>query len=177
MPSAARQSPGEQFLLGEPQAPQVPGGHLPVVGGVADAESLRIGHLESAGGKEFPGRTGSRGENLLRIKIRGGPVRLDQPAAPGLLLAGNMPALFITELNAGSGSQPLHRLSESQGVDLADKGDDVATLGAGEAVPQAAGRRDIERRRLLLVERAESLQRAAARATQLEIFPDYFPDG
>src|SRR5258708_10020757 len=177
MAAPARQSPGEQFLFSEPQAPQVPGGHLPVVGGVADTESLRVGRLESPGGKELPAGAGSSGQELLRIKLCSGPVRLDQPAPPGLLLAGNLAALLVTKLDPGPGCQALNGLGEPESVDLADEGDNVATLGAGEAVPQAAGRGHMERRRLLLVERAESLERAAARSAQLQVFPDYFRDG
>src|ERR1022692_2841021 len=177
MPSAARESPGEQLVLGEPQAAQVPGGHLPVVGRVADAEPLRGGDVESAGGEEVARRAGSDGQELLRIIIGGRPVRLEQPAALRLLLAGDMAALLVAQLDADPGRQPLHRLGEAESVDLADERDDVTALGAGEAVPQAASRGDVERRRLLLVERAQALHRAAARATQLEVLPDDLGDG
>src|ERR1022692_854153 len=177
VPAAARQSPGEQLVLGEPQAAQVPGGHLPVVGGVADAEPLGVGDLESARGEELASWRGTGGQELLRIKLGRRPVRFEQPAPLRLLLAWNMAALLVAQLDAAPGRQPLHRLGEAESVDLADERDDVTALGAGEAVPQAASRGDVERRRLLLVERAQALHRAAARATQLEELPDDLGDG
>src|SRR5580658_2759 len=47
----------------------------------------------------------------------------------------------------------------------------------GKAVEQSAGGGDVERRRLLVVERAETLERAAARALQLQVLADHLVDG
>ena len=67
--------------------------------------------------------------------------------------------------------QPLHRLHEGQVLDLLQEGEDVAALAAAEAVVVAAGRADLERRRLLVVERAQALEVAAAGVAQRDVLP------
>src|SRR5215467_2850048 len=103
-------------------------------------------------------------------------MRLDQPAAARQFLAGDRTALLVSQIDTGPRRQPLDRLSEAQAVDLAHERDDVAAFCAGEAVPQPASGRDVERRSLFLVERAESLKRAAASAAQLQVLPDNLGD-
>src|SRR5215467_3111454 len=102
---------------------------------------------------------------------------LQHAAALGLLLAGNPPALLVTQLETGARGQPLDGLREGQAVDFLHELDDVAALGAGEAVPQPAGRGHVERRGLLVVERAQPLQRAAAGAAELEVLAHHLVDG
>src|SRR4051794_15505687 len=53
-----------------------------------------------------------------------------------------------------------------------DEGDDVAAFSATEAMEQVSRRRDVERRRLLVVERAQPLQAAAAGTLELEGLAD-----
>ena len=85
-------------------------------------------------------------------------MRGEQPAALALLLAGDVTALLVAELDAGPAGEPLDRLGEGEVVDLLHELDDVTAVRAGEAVPQAAGRGDVERRGLLVVERAQALE-------------------
>ena len=85
-------------------------------------------------------------------------MRVDQPAALALLLAGHVAALLVAQFEAGPAGQPLDRLDEAEPVDLLHELDDVAALGAAEAVEQAAGRGDVERGCLLVVERAQPLE-------------------
>ena len=99
-----------------------------------------------------------------------------QPAALALLLAGDVAALLVPELDIGPGREPLDRLGEREVVDLLHELDHVPAVRAGEAVPQAAGRGDVEGRRLLVVERAQALERAAARVAKLEVLADDLVD-
>src|SRR5258708_14797867 len=87
-----------------------------------------------------------------------------------------MAAALVNDLDARPGRQALDRLGEIEAIDLADKGDNVAARRAREAVPETASRRDMERRGLFLVERAQALQGTAAGAAQLEVLPDHFGD-
>src|SRR5215472_11135346 len=82
-----------------------------------------------------------------------------------------MPALLIPQLDPGSGGQPLDRLGEPKVVDPLHEFDDIAALGAGEAVPKATRRSHVERRRLLFMKRAQRLERVRASGPQLQILP------
>ena len=68
-------------------------------------------------------------------------------------------------------------------LDLLDERVDVATLAAAEAVKMPVVGPDVKRRRLLVVERAQALQRIRARAPQLHVVaddvldPDAFANG
>ena len=71
----------------------------------------------------------------LGVELGGGPVRVDHPAALALLLAGHVAALLVAQLDAGPAGQSFDRLDEAEPVDLLHELDDVAALGATEAVP------------------------------------------
>src|SRR5499425_2402107 len=88
-----------------------------------------------------------------------------------------MAALLIGQLDAGPGGEALDGLGEGEVVDLLHEPDDVAAVRAGEAVPQATGRGHVEGRGLLVVERAQPLERAAAGVAELEVFTDHIGDG
>ena len=89
-----------------------------------------------------------------------------QPLALRILAAGS-----LAELHACSLRQPSERLRKVDRVALHDEVEDVATPAAAEALPGLARRRDGERRRLLAVERAQSLVRRA-RLAQLDGLAD-----
>ncbi len=91
----------QQLLLGEAAPAQVPGQRVPFRRGEPDAEPGRVGQLEAARGQERPPDRGVGAGQPLGVELGGGPVRLDEPAALGLLLAGDMPALLIAQLEAG----------------------------------------------------------------------------
>ena len=77
----------------------------------------------------------------------------------------------LVELDARARGQDLERLGEADAVALHDEAEDVAAQAAAEALPALAGRGDVERRRLLTVERAETLV-GAARLLQLDGLAD-----
>ena len=63
-------------------------------------------------------------------------------------------------------------LDEADVLDLLDERVDVAALAAAEAVEVAVVGADVKRRRLLVVERAQALQRVGAGAAQLDVVAD-----
>ncbi len=170
-PALPGQPAAEQLGVGEAAAAQVPGQRVPVGRGVPDSEPRPASLLESSRGQESARGGGFASDDPFCIEIRGRAVRVDQPPALGVLLARDVPALLVPQLDAGPGREPFHRLGEAQVVDPLHEPDDVAALGAGEAVPQPAGRGDVEGRRLLLVERAQPLERAAPGAAELQVLP------
>src|SRR5262249_57761623 len=135
-----------------------------------------VGQLEPAVGQDPARGQGGRPVQPFGIEFGGGLVGLQQPAALALLLAGDVAAPLVPELEAGPGREPLDRLREREVIDLLHELDDVPAVGAGEAVPQATGGGDVEGRRLLVVERAQALERAAARVAELEVLADYLID-
>ncbi len=177
VPAFLGQPAEEQLCLGESAPAKVPGERVPLGRRVADAEPRRIGRLESALGQESAGGGGTGARHPFRIKIGRHAVCLKKPAALALLLARYVAALLVSQLDAGPGRQALNRLGEIEAVDLLDELDDVAALGAREAVPQPARRGDVERRRLLLVERAQSLERSAAGVAELQVLPRNLVNG
>jgi hypothetical protein len=73
-------------------------------------------------------------------------------------------------------SQQFHRLDEAGVLDLLHEGVDVATLPATEAMEEAVVGPDVEGRRLLIVKRAQTLQRVRAGAPELHIVTDHILD-
>src|SRR5215217_7249011 len=61
-------------------------------------------------------------------------------------------------------------------VDLLDEGNDIATHSTPETMVEVSRRSDLERRRLLVVERAQPFQAAAARALELQVLTDDLVD-
>src|SRR5690606_30345808 len=148
---------------------QVGGERLRAGGSVADPEAFGVGAGEPAFGEEAAARLRLRAQQLLGVELRGGPVRLDQPLALPLLVAGHVAALLVAELDARRARQVLDGLREPQVLDPLDEGDDVPALPAAEAVPEVAGRGDVERGGLLVVEGAQALQGAAPGVAELEV--------
>ncbi len=68
--------------------------------------------------------------------------------------------------------EQFHRLDEADVFDLLDERVDVAAFAAAEAVEVAVVGTNVKRRRLLVVERAQPLQRIGAGAPQLDIVAD-----
>ena len=171
------QPPGDQLVVGEAPRAQVPGQLLPGRGRVANAEPLGVGTLEPALGQEGAPCRGARALQLLGVELRRGPVCVNQPAAPALLLARNVPALLVPQVDAGPPGQPLDRLDERQAVDQLHELDDVAAFGAAKTVEEATRGGHVERGGLFVVERAQALQRLTARAAQLQVLADHLVDG
>ena len=84
--------------------------------------------------------------------------------------------LLVVQLDVGMGGQSLDRVHESEVVDPLHERDHVAVLTAAEAVEDTFGRRDAERRGLLIVERAQALEVAATGIAQLQVLADDLRD-
>ncbi len=154
---------GLEQVLGQPvptrrgEAAAEPGGCLGVE--ASDAEKLaRLGRLD-------------RGQ-LLDVELGRPAIGLQQPgpSAPVALDAG--PAATVGEPEADPVGQPLDGLDEADVLDLHHEVDHAAALAAAEAVEGAVGRADVERRRLLVVERAQAAHRTRARPAQRDVLAD-----
>ncbi len=135
---------------------------LPAAGRPAELERLDGGVAEAATAQVVERRLPRRmvGEDGVVEGDR--PVEdLGQALAPGVVAAGP-----LVELDPGAGGEDLERVGERHVVTLHDEAEDVAAQPAAEALPALASRGDVERRRLLTVERAETLV-GAARLLQL----------
>src|SRR5215468_9855564 len=88
-----------------------------------------------------------------------------------------MAALLVPQLDPGPFGESLDSLGKAKIVDLLHELEDVPALLAGEAVPQAPRRGDVERWCLLVVERAETFERTAARPAELQVLPHDLVDG
>ncbi len=175
------QAADHQLLVGEALLPQVPVERVAVTGREPDPERRRGLPVEAALGEELPaGRRVGRAERV-DVERGGGPVGLEQPRAQvpvatlgSRALAGS--GLLVAQLHAVAVREPLDRLGEPEPVDLGEELDHVATGLAAEAVEEAARGRDVERRRLLVVERAETLHRAAAGVLEGDVVGDHLVD-
>ena len=120
----------------------------------------------------------SRGRGLLGLQ-RGGVELLgrgvggDQPAAAAAVaLHTGAAAAAVGDGVADAVGQHLHGLDEADVFDLLDEGVDVAALAAAEAVEVAVVGAHVERRRLLVVEGAQTLERVGSGAAQLDVVAD-----
>ncbi len=153
----------------EAVAQQVFGQLVPATGGEPAAEALRRGAVETALGQERARGLGLRGLQLLGVELLGGLVHLHQPHPGAPVAAGRGAAALVGQVQADPVGQALHRLHEREVLDLHDELDDVAALAAAEAVEGAVAGPHVERGCLLLVERAQPLQRAATRPAQRDV--------
>ena len=133
--------------------------------------------VEAAVGDELAsGRGLGRRRERLGVELPCQPVRLEQ----ALALLGVAPrtaglALLVAQLDAVLAGEPLHGLDEAEPLDLLHERDRVAALAAAEAVEGAARRVGVERRRLLVVEGAETLHGAPG-PTQRDVLLDDLVD-
>jgi len=169
----AQQARRDELGLGEAAPAQVPQERVPALRCVPDAELLGGAPVETALGEERArGRT-ARGRELLGEVAGRSTVRLEQSlAAARLVTRARCAALLVPQLDADAACEVLDGVRERQAVDLLDERDDVTALAAPEAVPQADLRTHVERRRVLVVERAEALHRPDARGLQGHVLAD-----
>lgn len=160
----------QQLLVGEALCAQEAGEVVPADRAVADAEMLGGRLVEAAFGEELAAGLGLGAGQLLHVELRGDLVGLDQPGALAALTRRVVSALLVPERDARLRGEPLDRLGEGEMVELHHEGDGVPALLAAEAVEETLARTDLEGGGLLVVEGAETLQIAAARAAQLEVF-------
>ena len=172
-PALPRQARGLQFLELKTLAQQVLCQRVPARRGEPAAE-LRGGlGVEVALEQVLPSGRGLVGLQRLGVELLGGGVGGEQPASAAPV------ALHVRRRRAGVGDgvadpvgEQLDRLDEADVLDLLDERVDVAALAAAEAVEVAVVGPDVERRRLLVVERAQALQRVRARPAQLHVVAD-----
>src|SRR5690606_13844374 len=84
--------------------------------------------------------------------------------------------VLVAELDPDAVGEVLDGLDEREPVDLLDERDDVAALAAPEAVPAPDAGAHVERRRALVVERAQALERADARRLERDVRGDDLVD-
>ena len=172
-PALPRQPGGLELLELETLAQQVLRERVPARRGEPAAEVRGGLGVEVALEQVLPGGRGLRGLQRLGVERLRRGVGGDQPAAAAAV------ALHVGGRRAGVGDrvadavgEHLDRLDEADVLDLLQERVDVAALAAAEAVEVPVVGPDVERRRLLVVERAQALQRIGAGPTQLDVVAD-----
>src|SRR5690606_37423104 len=127
--------------------------------GEADAESRRRRGDEPSLAEESPPRGVLLSRELGYVELLRREIRRQQPR-PIACLTGGPTALLVVQLNPDALREPLDRLREGEVVDPHEEVDDPAALSAAEAVERADARPDVEARALIVVERAQALERA-----------------
>ena len=159
------------LLLGEPFPLEVGNQRVPLREREADLELLERLFRKTALLQEVRARVGRFRRALQRLVVisRGFAVRIHEARAAAMGCAVGVGKLLVMEIDAGHLREPLNRFHERQVLDLLDEPDRVAALAAAEAVPQAFGGIQGERRRLLRVEWAQRLVEAP-RTLHLHVF-------
>ncbi len=142
------------------------------------AEDLGGGLVEAAVLDELATDLGV-GRRLQRrgIERAGLAVRLEQAVALLRVAAGTGVAVLVAERDAVLGGQPFDGLDEGQALDLHEELVDVAGRVAAEAAIEALHRSYVERRRLLVVERAQADAVAAGIAERDVLLDDLVDAG
>ena len=123
-------------------------------------------------GQVFPRRLRLRGFQRRYVECQRLGIGGEQPAAtaPVALHAGGRPG--VADRVPDPVGQQFDGLDEADVFDLLDEGIHVAALAAAEAMKVAVVGPHVKRRRLLIVKRAEALQRIRAGTPQLDIVAD-----
>ncbi len=173
-PRRLTDEPGSRHLLGaETLGAQVRRQRVAGAWREADAEVLRGLAVETLGAQEIPPGAGRRvAKQRLGVELLRHAVRLDEPHAPPRRLTVGPLALLVTQHHPGLRGEALDGLGERQVLGLHDERDDVTRLTAPETVIDTDGGTHGEARRLLVVERAQPLERTGARAPQRHVLGD-----
>ncbi len=171
------QAAEDELRGGEVPAHEMSGETVPAGRRVADTEAGGRVPVETPSGEEVPSVAGVGGTQPLGVEVGGRPVRVEQ----SLALTGDRPTghptALVGERDTGATGEAFHRLREGQSVDGPHEGDHVTADAAPEAVIGTDLRPDVERRCLLVVERAQAPQLTAADRTQLHVVADNVLDG
>src|SRR5205814_2820496 len=117
------------------------------------------GLVEAALPQELPSHHRVGRVERIGVELLGDLVRLDEASTLGTARAVRPSvALLAAQGDPDLVGEPLDGLAEAEPVDLHQEPEDVAALAAAEAVDESSGRVDVERRGLLVVERAQTLQ-------------------
>ncbi|MCY1220629.1 hypothetical protein D9M72_326490 [compost metagenome] len=150
---------------------------VPALRGIADAELFSGCPVEAAAVQEVASLRGGGGQQLGAEELVRHFVGVQEALALAhVLAAGAGAAVFVAQFEADPGGQLFHGLMERGVVQLLDKGDDVAVLAAAEAVVPAHLGTDGERRRTLIVERAQALEGAQPGALERDVAVHDFLD-
>ncbi|SHW87634.1 Uncharacterised protein [Mycobacteroides abscessus subsp. abscessus] len=164
---------GLQLLEGESLAQQVFCQGVPARRRESTAEPLgRVG-VEVPVHQVLPGGSGLGRLQRLGVELLRGGVRGEQPAAAALVplhIGGRRP--LVADGVVQPVGEQFDGFDEGDVLDLLHERVDVAALGAAEAVEQPMVGPHMERRRLLVVERAQALERVGTRAPQLHVLAD-----
>ena len=166
----------DELVQREAGGEQVPGQDIPAGRGVPATEPGRRGRVEAARGEERGRRRRLGGAQLGGVELGGPLVRLQQPGLGAAVALHRGAAALVGELEADPVGEPLDGLDEPDDLDLLQERDRVAVLAAAEAVEGAVAGAHVERRRLLVVERAEALQRTGAGRAQRHVVADDLVD-
>ena len=138
----------------------------------ATETTRRIG-IEVALRQILAGRRRLVGLQRRRVELCRGRIGRDQPAAAAavtLHVGGRSPG--VGDGVADAVGQHLDRLDEADVFDLLDERVHVATFAAAEAMEVPVVGADVKRRRLLVMERAQALERIRAGTSQLDVVAD-----
>jgi hypothetical protein len=166
----------DQLVHAEPGGQQVLGQHVPAGRGVPAAEPGGRGGVEAAAGQEPQRGRRLGGAQLLGVELGGPLVGVQQPGAGAAVALDRTAAALVGQPVAEPVGQPLHGLHEPDDLDLLHERERVAALAAAEAVEGAVRGAHVERRRLLVVERAQALQRPGAGPAQGHVLADQLVD-
>ncbi|MPM25025.1 hypothetical protein SDC9_71514 [bioreactor metagenome] len=158
VPARLTDQPGpDQLLIAESGAMQMIVQGFAILGGISHAEVLGGFPIETAAVDELAEDHRLRAGDLALIELRGRLIGGQHPL-PQARLGGRAAVVADAQLDAGLVGQRLDGLGETQIVDLLEKGDDIATLAAAEAVVEAPRWRHLKTGGLLVMERAQPLQ-------------------
>ena len=167
----------DQLGVGELLLPQVLVERVTVARGEAEPKVVAASLSKPRSARNWRAAIASGDAEVAGVERLGELVRLDQPVPRVARRARwlRSVALGVAQLHAGLVGEVLHGLGERQPVVLHQERDDVATLAAAEAVVSTAGA-DVERGALLVVERTQPLERAAAGGLEGDVLADDLDD-
>ncbi|CAM4263612.1 hypothetical protein COGO111638_05655 [Corynebacterium gottingense] len=146
---------------------------VPAVGRVAALEAVDEVAVEAAVQQELAARLRLRLLEALAVELMRRLVRGQEAlAGAGFDVARARGSALVVDVVADRVRDRLDGLGERELLQLHEEVEDVAALAGGKAVVVAARGADVEARRLLVLERAEALQRVVARRFELDVLAD-----
>ncbi len=109
---------------------------------------------------------------MLGVELLGGGIRGDEAGAGAAVALDRRSAALVVESVAHALGELLDGLDETDVFDLLQERVDVAALAAAEAMEVPVVGPHVERRRLLVVERAQTLHRVGAASLECDVFTD-----
>ena len=160
----------DEFLDLKPLAQQVLRQRVPTLGGVTALEIHDQLARKPTVEQEIACDLRLRRFQLLAVKLVRRLIRRQQPLARSRLhiTRTRRPALVINAV-PNLVRNRLHRLREGQLLHLHQEREHIPALARGEAVVITVSRANVETRRLLVLERAQALQRVVSGRLQLHI--------